>query len=242
MSATSVPLLQTSTRSGSGSAVGSVEAVTREWRSERPETRRPSSFERARVLLAAREHRDVGDLGEMPGEEAADHAGAGDADPLGHACTTPSGNGESFSAPACGDQEVVLDAQPATAFPVAAGLDREHHAGGDLRVGGPVGVRRLVGARADPVADRVRRLARIARLGDPLAHEHVELGEARARGGSGRSPARRPRAAPFRAPGSRPAARRGRGASCGRPSSRRRRPRSRTASARPRRRAPRRWR
>ncbi len=42
-------------------------------------------------------------------------------------------------------------------------------------------VRRLVRARADAVADRVRRLAGIADRRDPLADQPVELGEARAR-------------------------------------------------------------
>ncbi len=146
--------------------------------------------------------------------------------------TTPSGKGESFSAPVAGDQEVVLDAQPAAAVPVAAGLDREHHALGDLAAAGLVGVRRLVCTRADAVTDRVRRLARVADRGDALAHEHVELGEARAWAAVRDRAARTRRAARPRARGSRRAARRGRAASCGRPSSRRRRPRSRTASAR----------
>ena len=43
-----------------------------------------------------------------------------------------------------------------------------------------VRVRRLVRARADAVADRMRRLARVAELREPVAHEHVELGHARA--------------------------------------------------------------
>src|SRR2546425_81778 len=41
-------------------------------------------------------------------------------------------------------------------------------------------VRRLVGARADPVADRMRWLAWVAGRGDALADAPVELGEARA--------------------------------------------------------------
>ena len=99
-SATSVPLLQTSTRPGSGSAVGSTEAVDLRVKVGAARHAQALLVQRARVRLAAGEDGDVGDLGEMPGEEAADHAGAGDADPLAHACTTPSGNGESFSAPA----------------------------------------------------------------------------------------------------------------------------------------------
>ncbi len=108
-------------------------------------------------------------------------------DQLAHsAATTPSGKAESFSAPAARDQEVVLDAQAAAALPVAARLDREHHPLLDLAAAGLVGVGRLVRARADAVADRVGGLAGEARLGDAGADEPVELGEARARAGSGR--------------------------------------------------------
>ena len=35
-------------------------------------------------------------------------------------------------------------------------------------------VRRLVGTCADAVTDRVGRLARVAELLDPIAHEHIE--------------------------------------------------------------------
>ena len=55
---------------------------------------------------------------------------------------------------------------------------------GDLAAAGLVRVRRLVRPRADAVADRVRRLAGVARAGEPVADQPVELGEARARAGS----------------------------------------------------------
>ena len=72
--------------------------------------------------------------------------------------TTPSGNGGQLLDAVGGDEEVVLDAQPAAAVPVDAGLDREHHALLELAAAGLVRVRRLVRARADAVADRMRRL------------------------------------------------------------------------------------
>ena len=134
-----------------------------------------------------------------------------------------------------GDQEVVLDAQAAAAVPVAARLDREHHALFDLAAARLMRVRRLVRARADAVADRVRRLARDSRAPRfPSRTSTVELARCSRRARSGRSRCRRRPSGPPRARGSRRAARRCRAASCGRPSSRRRRPRSRTASARPR--------
>src|SRR4051794_10583416 len=79
-----------------------------------------------------------------------------------------------------GDQEIVLEPQAAAAVPVAARLDREHHALRDLAAARLVRVRRLVCACADAVADRVRGLAGVAQLGDALPHEPVELGERRA--------------------------------------------------------------
>ena len=130
--------------------------------------------------------------------------------------TTPSGNGDSFSAPVAGDQEVVLDAQPAAAGPVAARLDREHHALGDLAAARLVRVRRLVRPRADAVADRVRRLAGIAELARFRRAPAGRAPRSSRPAGSARSRVRRRRAAPPRARGSRRAARRGRAASCGR--------------------------
>ena len=58
-----------------------------------------------------------------------------------------------------------------------------------------VRVRRLVGARADTVADRVRRLAREADRVDPGADAPVELRQARARARTSAPPRRRRRAA-----------------------------------------------
>ena len=98
-----------------------------------------------------------------------------------HARTIPSGNGDSFSAPVVGDEEVVLDAEAAAALDIASWLDCKNHAGGDLAAARLVRVRRLVRAGADAVADRVRRLAREAHRVDPGADPPVELGEARAR-------------------------------------------------------------
>src|SRR5581483_999153 len=57
----------------------------------------PLLLERPRVLLAAYEHRDVRDLCQMPGEEAADHARAGDADPLDQAAPWTSATNSSSS-------------------------------------------------------------------------------------------------------------------------------------------------
>src|SRR4051812_33972766 len=79
------------------------------------------------------------------------------------------------------DQEVVLEPQAAATFPVDPGLDREHHAFADLAATRLVRVRRLVRAGADPVANRVARLARVAGGADSLPDPAVELGEARAR-------------------------------------------------------------
>ena len=79
----------------------------------------------------------------------------------------------------------------------------------------------------------MRRLAGVADLGDPVADQAVELGEARA-GAAVVDRARRRRASSCSSSSIvlAASARRGRGSSCGRTSSRRRRPRSRTASAR----------
>src|SRR5438105_1860593 len=78
------------------------------------------------------------------------------------------------------DQVVVLEPEAAAAVPVDAGLDREHHPLEDLAAAGLVGIGRLVRAGADAVADRMRRLTRVTRLGDPSADHPVELREARA--------------------------------------------------------------
>src|SRR5205823_5525865 len=78
------------------------------------------------------------------------------------------------------DQEIVLEAQPAAAFPVDAGLDREHHPLPYLAAARLVRVRRLVGARADAVADGVRGLPGITAGRDAGADESVELGQRRA--------------------------------------------------------------
>ena len=75
---------QTSTSSGSGSSAGSVEAVMLPWRSARPVTPQAVLVERAGVLVAPREHGDLGDLREVAREQAPDHAGAGNADALDH--------------------------------------------------------------------------------------------------------------------------------------------------------------
>ena len=45
------------------------------------------AVQRVRVLAAARQHRHLADLGEMPGEQAADDAGTDDADPPDHLST-----------------------------------------------------------------------------------------------------------------------------------------------------------
>src|SRR5439155_16049082 len=77
----------------------------------------------------------------------------------------------------------------AAAVPVRAGLDREHHPRLDRPAARLVGVRRLVRAGADAVADRVRRLARVAGLRETVADQPVELGEARAGAGEVDGPA-----------------------------------------------------
>src|SRR5207237_4727488 len=74
------------------------------------------------------------------------------------------------------DEEVVLDAQPAAAVPVDAGLDREHHALLEGAAARLVWIRRLVRTCADAVTDRMRRLARIADRGEAFPHHAVELG------------------------------------------------------------------
>src|SRR5258705_6099037 len=67
----------------------------------------------------------------------------------------PIGEGAELLRPGRGDVEVVLDAQAAALGPVAARLDREHHALEDLGLDRLMGVGRLVRARADAVQDRV---------------------------------------------------------------------------------------
>ena len=59
----------------------------------------------------------------------------------------------------------------------ALGVDREHHALEDLTPARLVRVRRLVGSGADAVADRTRRLPRVAHFGQALADERVQFGE-----------------------------------------------------------------
>ena len=158
--------------------------------------------------------------------------------------STPStpGNGRELLGPRRRDQEVVLDAQPAAALPVAARARSRAPSPRRSR-------RRRPGARTAARARARRRRGRSgATAGPGSPARRCPRGRAgRARRGSrracsGRSRGRRPRAGRARARGSPRAARPGRGASCGRTSSRRRRPRSRTASARPRRPAGRRWR
>src|SRR3954452_21601122 len=76
-----------------------------------------------------------------------------------------------------GDQEIVLDAQTATALPVRAGLDREHHSLFAGAAGGLVCVRGLVRARSDAVCDRMRGLVE-PRVDDAGPDQAVELCEA----------------------------------------------------------------
>src|SRR6266550_5215600 len=80
-----------------------------------------------------------------------------------------------------GDEEVVLDAQASAAFPVRAGLDREHHAFLDRSGSSLMRIGRLVCTRANAVRNRMRRLTRVARRGKALADQDVELGKTRAR-------------------------------------------------------------
>jgi hypothetical protein len=54
-----------------------------------------------------------------------------------------------------GDQEVVLDAKTPSALDIASWLDCKDHPGRDLPASGLMSVRRLVGAGADAMADRV---------------------------------------------------------------------------------------
>ena len=95
-------------------------------------------------------------------------------------CRKSSGSCE-LSRPVARDQEVVLDAQPAAARPVHAGLDREDHVLAQLAGPGLVSVRRLVSAGADAVRDRMRGLARVADLGESGPDQPVEFGQAGAR-------------------------------------------------------------
>ena len=93
-----------------------------------------------------------------------------------HACDDPVREGSRASRAVGGDQEVVLDAQAASALPVASWFNCKNHALLDLATAGLVRVRRLVGARTDTVADRVRRLTGEPDLVDPGADAPVELG------------------------------------------------------------------
>src|SRR6476660_8355862 len=77
------------------------------------------------------------------------------------------------------DEEVVLDAQAASALPVRAGLDGQHHPFLDRPGAGLMRVRRLVCARPDAVRNRMRRLTGVPGLRKPVADDDVELGEAR---------------------------------------------------------------
>ena len=131
--------------------------------SYRPTCPRGCALERARVQIAEVELVRAGSRAHDPVGEAAQLLGC-----------------------AVGDQPVVLDAQAAAALPVDARLDREHHALADRAGAGLVRVRRLVRARADAVRDRVRRLARVAGLGDAGPDQPVELGEVARRRGSAR--------------------------------------------------------
>src|SRR5262249_1121723 len=80
-----------------------------------------------------------------------------------------------------GDEEVVLDAETASALYIASWLDCKNHAGGDLAASGLVRVRRLLPASSAAAAGRMGRLAREADPRAPLADPSVQLGEARAR-------------------------------------------------------------
>ena len=64
---------------------------------------------------------------------------------------------------------------------IASWLDCKNHSGRDLASSRLMRVGRLVRARTDAVADRVRRLAREAHRVDPGADPAIELSEARAR-------------------------------------------------------------
>ena len=79
-------------RSKSGSSAGSAVACdAAPVKSDLPEMRRPAVAERARVLVAPREHADLGDAREVPGVEAADHPRADDADSLDRHVSTLTG-------------------------------------------------------------------------------------------------------------------------------------------------------
>src|SRR6185312_13727997 len=88
------------------------------------------------------------------------------------------GEGRQLLRPGRRDEEVVLDAQAATALPVDAGLDRQHHSLGKLAGAGLVGIGRLVRPGADTVAERVARLAGVADRSDCVASGAVELSQA----------------------------------------------------------------
>src|SRR5206468_2945109 len=80
-----------------------------------------------------------------------------------------------------GDEEVVLDAQPAALRPVDARLECQHHAGLELAATSLMRVGGLVCARADAVAEGMGGLPRVAHRGDPLTCDAVELRQARSR-------------------------------------------------------------
>src|SRR4029077_14861499 len=91
----------------------------------------------------------------------------------------PVGERAELLRPVRGDQEVVLEAEAAAVVPVAAWLDCKDHALGDLAARRLVRIRRLVSPGADPLADRMRRLAGIPDTPESLADPAVELGEPR---------------------------------------------------------------
>ena len=121
--------------------------------------------------------------------------------PLDHVARKSSGKDESRSAPSAVTRKLSSRRSPPPPSQYAARLDRQHHAFLDDAASGLVRVRRLVRPRPHAVRDGVRRLSRVAGLGDPVADEAVELGQARPRARGGRSQSGRPRA------GSRAAAR-----------------------------------
>src|ERR1022692_1082698 len=77
-----------------------------------------------------------------------------------------------------GDQKIVFQPKATAPGPVNARFDREHHSFFYGSGAGLVGIRPLVRARADTVANGMRRLSRIATFGDAGANQFVELGKA----------------------------------------------------------------
>ncbi len=69
-------------RSQSGNSVGSDVALTETWKSCLPETRNPSSIQRARMVGPANEGPYFHDLSEMGGIQTPDRAATNDADSL----------------------------------------------------------------------------------------------------------------------------------------------------------------